>query len=118
MSSALRTFVRTIPGVQVVGVVFARPELTAALVNDKPQLFILDIDLVLDKADEHSSLAVFFRQIQQAGSCSHSIVLVNSPAQKQLVLSMGADKALLKGALDDQLRRLVIQACALFVPPL
>lgn len=117
MSSSLRTFLRTIQGVQVVGQAFTPADVLQALAEHKPHILILDVDLIVEKTDPVASLVEFFKQVSQACSCFHSIVLVNTPTQKQIVLAIGADKALLKGALDEQLRQLVIQASLLFVPP-
>jgi DNA-binding NarL/FixJ family response regulator len=104
MGSSLRTFLQTIPEVRVVAFVSTSLESLQAVVRHRPNLLILDLDVVGGDFERFSALLVYLHQSRTVADQARCLVLVNSPAQQQRVLDEGADEALLKGALNEELR--------------
>jgi DNA-binding NarL/FixJ family response regulator len=107
MSSSLRTFLQTVPGVQVVAQVTTQAGALSALNGDRQQLMLLDADLAGKGLVQVEMLAILIRIAHRACPNLHSIVLINTPAQKLAVLAAGANQAILKGALDEELRQAI-----------
>ena len=104
IASSLRTFLSTIPEVQVVFTVGLWQELETFLEEDFGCTIILDADLALDQMAE---------RVKQLTRCHPScliVALVNTSAEQHIALVSGARSALLKGNLGEQLRQAVLEA--------
>ena len=101
MSSSLRSFLRTIPGVEVAAETACLCDTMRALTGNYPRLLLLDADL------PGPVLNPCIRQFHADFPSLKIIVLTGSSAQQETALAAGADYALLKGNLDGQLRRAV-----------
>jgi DNA-binding NarL/FixJ family response regulator len=101
MISSLRTFLHTIPGVTVVNQVDTQAAALQQLHSDPPYLLLFDADLA------GGNLAAGLQALRHCAPGLNLIVLVNNPQQQQTALAAGANHALLKGFLDEQLRRAV-----------
>ena len=104
MGSSLRTFLRTIPTVLLIGQAESQAEALAALALALPDILVLDADLA------GGGLAAFLRALRAAAPTLNLIVLAESGCQQATALAAGASHALLKGHLDEQLRRAVAPA--------
>jgi len=103
MSSALRTFLNTQPGVHVTAQASSRSEAEQALKNQRPELLVLDCDLAERNSEDGASLADTIHHLHGLHASVHIILLVNSLQQKQAALEAGANQVILKGNLDVQL---------------
>ena len=102
LRSALLTYLRSIPGVEVGVAVACSDEILPLLQQRQPQSIILDADLTGDFMAVLKRLQGFYPQI-------NLIALVNSPQQQLAALAAGATYALLKGFLDESLRQAILQ---------
>jgi DNA-binding NarL/FixJ family response regulator len=104
MGSSLHSFMRTIPQVKVAGQTVSPTETLTALPRLHPHLLVLDADLI------GPALPLYLQNLRAKFPNLNIITLVNSPHQQELALTAGASHALLKGYLNDQLRRVILSA--------
>jgi DNA-binding NarL/FixJ family response regulator len=102
LSSSLRTFLRTIPGLQIAAHVTGQAGALETLARIRPQLLLFDVDVA------GSQLAACLHQLRSTSPALNLVVLSNSKNQQQVALDAGASSTLLKGCLDEQLRRAII----------
>jgi DNA-binding NarL/FixJ family response regulator len=103
LRSALLTYLRCIPGVEVQAAVACSAEIPPLLRQRQPQSVILDADLTGD-------FLALIKHLQGLDSQINLIALVNSPQQQAAALAAGATHALLKGFLDERLRQAILLA--------
>jgi DNA-binding NarL/FixJ family response regulator len=103
LSSALCTFLETLPGVQVIARPTSQAETLRDLVNFHPRLLLLDCGLNSDRQQTSISLQSFITQIHALAPEVHTIAIVNDLRQKQLALNVGISQAILKGTYDQPL---------------
>ncbi len=101
MGSALRTFVTTVKGVQVIAVASDLAEAVQVLLELQPHLLLMDADLAED------DLEGCLGSLLQVSPDLYLIVLVNDQRQRTISLANGASHALLKGRLNEELRRAI-----------
>jgi DNA-binding NarL/FixJ family response regulator len=102
MSSSLRSFLRTIPEVQVVAQAVTPQEITQAVTICRPNLLLLDADM------PDLDLTAFLEKNHTDCPTIRVIVLASSQKQQRTAEHAGANSALLKGSLDDELRRAIL----------
>ncbi len=102
MRNSLLSYLRTIPNAQVIAVVGSALIALDTIREWQPSLVVVDSDLT------EWEMETLLRQLQ--GELPHikSIALVESIRQQQVCLAAGANVALLKGFLDEQLRQAVL----------
>ena len=104
MSSALRTFLKTLPGVWVVAQSTSSKETLQDLEAYHFQLLLLDNDLANLPSIPGMPLTGLIRQIHDRFPDLSIIVFVGELEQIQLALDAGACQAILKGASTGELR--------------
>ena len=104
MRSSLRTFLQTVPGIELVGQGGNEAEVMDGLRANHPGLVVLDADLTVMKS---WSLTEFINQVKKEYPVLRLIVLANNRPQIQVSFSAGA-VALLKGNLDESLRAAIL----------
>ena len=102
MGSALRTFINTINGVQVTAQAYSQTEAMQVLDDLHPHLLVLDADLAED------DLAAYVQSLLQVAPELCIVLLVNNQRQRTAAIAAGASHALLKGCLNEQLRRAIM----------
>lgn len=107
MSSSLRSFLRTIPGVHVVAQVSSPAEVLHALTWCQPHLLVLDADIA------GPVLRACLKELRAISPTLNLVVLINNQSQQEAALAAGASHALLKGCLGGQLRRAIISVSAI-----
>jgi DNA-binding NarL/FixJ family response regulator len=103
MSSSLHTFLQTLPDVKVVDHCVNQADTLSALRNLRPNLLIIDLDMVVKESEIENALEEFIDQVRLLNPETQIIVLVNSLKQKQSAVIAGADQVLLKGILEGPL---------------
>ena len=102
ITNSLRTFLSTIPEVQVGFTVGLWQDLEVFLQEDFGCTILLDADLATDQMAE---------RLKQLTGCHPScriVALVNTNAEQRIALAAGAQSALTKGNLGDQLRQAIL----------
>ena len=103
MSSSLRTFLQTLPGVKVVEHCIDQAGTLFALQKNRPNLLIIDLDMLENGSGISNTLEGFIGRVRALNPEMQVIVLVNSLKQKQAAENSGADEILLKGMLEGPL---------------
>lgn len=101
LRTALHAFLRAIPAVEITA--FAdTPEIALKIAHEhRPELIVVDVDV------SESQTHVLIQQIRAEHSRAKLIALVENIRQQMMMLNSGADYALLKGFLNEELRNAV-----------
>jgi DNA-binding NarL/FixJ family response regulator len=103
MSSSLRTFLHTLPGVRVVEHCTDQAGALSALGNQRPDCLIIDLDMLDKGFGLGNTLDGFIGQVRSLDLETQIMVLVNTLKQKRAAIETGADEALMKGMLEGPL---------------
>jgi DNA-binding NarL/FixJ family response regulator len=106
-SSALRTYLETLPGVRVVGRSASQAEALQDLANCQPRLLLLDCSLNNEGGKTCLSMQPYLAQVYAMVPTIQVIALAGDRRQKQLALEAGAIQVILKGGFDQPLRQAV-----------
>jgi DNA-binding NarL/FixJ family response regulator len=102
MRNSLLSYLRTIARVQIVALADDAESALHLIQQNRPQFAVIDSDLSEDR------VMGLVQQINAEQPSTKIIVLVESVPQQQRCLQWGAQHALLKGFLDEQLYRAVL----------
>ena len=103
MSSSLCTFLQTLPGVKIVEHCVNQAGTLSALRKHRPNLLIIDLDMVSNGSVIGNTLEEFIGQVRLLNIEMQVIVLINSLKQKEAAVKAGADQVLMKGMLEGPL---------------
>ena len=102
MRNSLLSYLRTIPKIQIVALADDTESAFRMIQENRPHFIVIDSDLSENRVME------LVKQIGNSQPLAKIIILVESVPQQQRCLKLGAHYALLKGFLDDQLYRAVL----------
>jgi DNA-binding NarL/FixJ family response regulator len=107
LSSALRTFLETLPGVRVVARSTSQADALRDLAGHRPTLLLLDCSLNGGGDQNSLPLQSFLAQIHTLVPGITTITIANDLQQRQLAVNAGAGQVILKSGFDPSLRQAV-----------
>lgn len=113
---ALTAYVRSLPGVYGARAVSSLDEVLQAVYSGAVDVVALDADLWGEASSRPPGVSLDDWIVRLHSICHdlHVVILANDSQQQQRSQLAGADAALLKGSLDEQLRQAIVyQACTL-----
>lgn len=102
MRNSLQSYLRTIPNLHDIALADDATSAMQMVCAQNPRVLIVDADL------SEAELLGLVQQARHEKPQLRIVALVDNMRQRDLCLSAGANHALLKGFLDDQLRQAVL----------
>ena len=105
MRSSLRSFLASLPGMQQKDIEMVNIQALDCVLQNPPDIVIVDVDVLYGNAQGIPQLQEMVTQLRTTECATKVILIVNNPDQKSKMEKIGADQVLIKGMLEEPLRR-------------